>query len=46
MKKLPVIPEEYEPKFKVVKALEPSKEEIENNPRSRSAKLRVIERVK
>ena len=46
MKKLPVIPEEYEPKFKVVKTLEPSKEEIENNPRSRSAKLRVIERVK
>ena len=46
IKKLPVIPEEYEPKYKVVKVLEPTKEEIENNPRSRSAKLRVIERVK
>lgn len=46
IKKLPVIPEEYEPKYKVVKVLEPSIEEIEMNPRSRSAKLRVIERVK
>ena len=46
MKKLPMVPEEYEPKFKVIKTLEPSKEEIENNPRSRSAKLRAIERVK
>lgn len=27
------------------KAIEPSKEEVEENPRSRSAKLRVIERV-
>lgn len=27
------------------KAIEPSKEEIDNNPRSRSAKLRVIERI-
>ena len=45
MKHMPVIPKEYEPKFKVVKTLEPSKEEIENNPRSRSAKLRVIERI-
>ena len=27
------------------KAIEPSKEEIENNPRSRSAKLRVIEKL-
>ena len=44
-KNLPIIPHEYEPKYKIVKVLEPSKEEIENNPRARSAKLRVIERV-
>lgn len=35
------------PKVKVIsrKAIEPSKEEVEKNPRSRSAKLRVIERI-
>ncbi|WP_349821610.1 16S rRNA (cytosine(1402)-N(4))-methyltransferase, partial [Clostridium saudiense] len=27
------------------KAIEPSKEEVEVNPRSRSAKLRVIEKI-
>ena len=44
----PNIPEEYLPDFKLVvnKAIEPSKEELENNPRARSAKLRVIERIK
>ncbi len=46
MKKMPIIPEEYMPKYKVVKVLEPSLEEVNKNPRSRSAKLRVIERVK
>ena len=44
-KDLPIIPHEYEPKYKIVKVLEPSKEEIESNQRARSAKLRVIERV-
>lgn len=45
---LPNIPEEYLPDFKLVynKAILPSKEEIENNSRSRSAKLRIIERIK
>ncbi|MCM1371333.1 MAG: 16S rRNA (cytosine(1402)-N(4))-methyltransferase RsmH [Clostridium sp.] len=43
---LPMIPEEYMPKFKVVATVEPTKEEIERNKRSRSAKLRVIERIK
>ncbi|MBR2248542.1 MAG: 16S rRNA (cytosine(1402)-N(4))-methyltransferase RsmH [Bacilli bacterium] len=45
---LPNIPEEYLPSFKLVinKAIKPSLEEIENNPRSRSAKLRVIEKIK
>ena len=27
------------------KAIEPSKQEVEENPRSRSAKLRVIEKL-
>lgn len=46
LKKLPIIPEEYLPKFKVVKVIDPSKEEIEENARARSAKLRVIERIR
>ncbi|MBR3523568.1 MAG: 16S rRNA (cytosine(1402)-N(4))-methyltransferase RsmH [Bacilli bacterium] len=45
LKNMPIIPLEYQPKYKVVKTLEPTKEELENNPRARSAKLRVIERV-
>lgn len=46
LKKLPVIPEEYQPKYKVIANIKPSKEELEINPRARSAKLRVIERVR
>ena len=48
VKGLPNIPESYLPDFKLVynKAIEPTEEEIENNARSRSAKLRVIERIK
>lgn len=48
VKGLPNIPEEYLPDFRLVsnKAIEPSKEELEYNPRARSAKLRVIERIK
>ena len=46
LKNMPIIPSEYEPKYKVVKVVEPTKEEIESNPRSRSAKLRIIERVR
>ena len=45
LKKLPVIPAEYLPKYKVLKTIEPSKEELENNNRARSAKLRIIERI-
>ena len=45
-KSMPIIPDEYLPDYKLVKVIEPSKEEINNNPRARSAKLRVIERVK
>ncbi|MBO5120691.1 MAG: 16S rRNA (cytosine(1402)-N(4))-methyltransferase RsmH [Bacilli bacterium] len=45
---MPNIPEEYLPDFSLVvnKAISPSDEELENNPRARSAKLRVIERIK
>ena len=46
LKKLPIIPEEYQPKYKVVANINPSKEELEINNRARSAKLRVIERVR
>lgn len=36
-----------EPLVKIIsrKAIEPSDEEVENNPRSRSAKLRIVERI-
>lgn len=45
---LPNIPDEYLPDFKLVinKAIVPSEEELKENPRARSAKLRVIERIK
>ena len=44
LRDLPIIPEEYRPKFRVIGNISPSKEEILNNKRSRSARLRVIER--
>lgn len=40
-KGLPEVPLEYKPELKVLKKIKPSKEEIENNKRSRSATLRV-----
>ena len=48
LKGMPNIPEEYLPNYKLVenKAIVPSEEEIKNNPRARSSKLRVIERIK
>ena len=46
MKNLPIIPEEYLPKYKIIANIKPSKKELEENPRARSAKLRVIERVR
>lgn len=44
---LPVIPDEYKPKGKEVnrKPILPSQDELDNNSRSRSAKLRVLERI-
>ena len=48
VKGMPNIPEEYLPDFRLVvnKAIVPGDEEIANNPRARSSKLRVIERIK
>lgn len=43
-KKLPIIPDEYAPKYKIIANITPSSEELEDNNRARSARLRVIER--
>ena len=47
VKGLPVIPEEYQPKLKLInkKPILPSDKELEENSRSRSAKLRIVERI-
>ena len=47
VKGLPVIPDEFKKDYRLVnrKPIIPSDEELENNPRSRSAKLRIIERI-
>lgn len=47
VKGLPVIPDEYKPKIKIInkKPIAPSDEELKENTRSHSAKLRVVERV-
>ena len=46
LKKLPIIPIEYQPKYKIIGSITPKKEELNNNNRARSAKLRIIERVR
>jgi len=46
LSKLPFIPEEYLPKYKLVANITPSDEELEENNRARSSRLRVIERIK
>ncbi|OTN77275.1 ribosomal RNA small subunit methyltransferase H [Enterococcus sp. 8G7_MSG3316] len=45
---LPIIPEEFQPTLKLVtrKPILPSEEEVEENNRSRSAKLRIAEKTK
>ena len=45
---LPVIPPEMQPKFKLInkKPILPSQEELADNHRAHSAKLRIIERIK
>ena len=47
VKGLPNIPEEYKPKIKLInkKPILPTPEEIKENSRSKSAKLRIIERL-
>lgn len=44
---LPIIPDEYKPSLKLItrKPIVPSDEELENNNRARSAKLRVAEKL-
>ena len=44
--KMPIVPEELRAKAKNILKIVPSNEELEDNLRSRSAKLRVIERVR
>lgn len=46
LKNMPIIPDEYLPNYKIIKVIEPSKKELEDNNRARSAKLRIIERIK
>ncbi|MCU9612205.1 16S rRNA (cytosine(1402)-N(4))-methyltransferase RsmH [Caldibacillus lycopersici] len=45
---LPIIPEEYKPALKIItrKPIVPTEEELENNNRARSAKLRIAEKIK
>ena len=45
VKGLPVIPKEYKPIIKLIGKIKPSKEEINKNNRSRSAILRVAEKL-
>jgi len=45
-RKLPIVPEHLKARAKKIVKLTPSNEELDDNNRSRSSKLRVIERVK
>ena len=45
LRNLPIIPEEYLPKYKIIANVKPTEEEVKDNKRSRSARLRVIERI-
>ena len=46
LRNMPIIPDELMPKYKVIANIKPSLEELANNNRARSARLRVIERVR
>lgn len=46
LSKLPIVPDELLPKFKVIANIEPNDIELEENVRARSSRLRVIEKVK
>jgi 16S rRNA (cytosine1402-N4)-methyltransferase len=45
VKNLPIIPDEYKPTLKIIGKYEPSKQELEENNRARSATLRVAEKI-
>lgn len=45
-KKMPMVPDMYLPKFKIIGSVTPEVEELDMNNRARSAKLRIIERIK
>ncbi len=46
LKGMPNVPDEYKPELKILKKIKPSKEEIEQNKRSRSATLRIAVKQK
>lgn len=46
LKKLPIVPIDLQPKFKIVGNITPNIDELDENNRARSAKLRIIERVR
>lgn len=46
LSKLPFVPEEYLPKYKLIANITPRDEELGENNRARSSRLRVIERIK
>ena len=45
-KRLPIVPEELKARAKKIIKITPSEEELDDNNRSRSSKLRVIERIR
>jgi len=46
LKKLPIVPIDLQPKFKIVGNITPNINELDENNRARSAKLRIIERIR
>ncbi|MBR3898024.1 MAG: 16S rRNA (cytosine(1402)-N(4))-methyltransferase RsmH [Bacilli bacterium] len=44
LQNLPVIPDEYKPKYKIIANIKPTDKEIGDNKRARSSRLRVIEK--
>ena len=46
LENMPIIPLEFQPKYKLIANITPNDEELSDNNRSRSSRLRVIERVR
>ena len=46
LENMPIIPLEFQPKYKLIANITPNDEELNDNNRSRSSRLRVIERVR